>query len=121
MSSSSNETRASTATTPAARLRELLSQPSIVVAPGVFDGISARMALRAGHHALYQTGAGTSASRLSRADLGFLAMSDMIGAAGVSIMADPHMLTPVIADADTGFGGAPQVVSFLIAACITWL
>ncbi|CBQ70516.1 related to carboxyphosphonoenolpyruvate phosphonomutase [Sporisorium reilianum SRZ2] len=102
-------TSASTATTPAARLRELLAGPSIVVAPGVFDGISARMALKAGHQALYQTGAGTSASRLARADLGFLGMSDMIGAAGVSIMADPGMLTPVIADADTGFGGAPQV------------
>lgn len=101
----------STVRTPAARLRELLSQPSIVVAPGVFDGISARLALKAGHKALYQTGAGTSASRLARADLGFLSMSDMIGAAGVSIMADPGMLTPVIADADTGFGGAPQVVS----------
>ncbi|TKY85080.1 hypothetical protein EX895_006160 [Sporisorium graminicola] len=99
----------STAHTPAARLRELLAGPSIVVAPGVFDGISARTALKAGHKALYQTGAGTSASRLARADLGFLGMSDMIGAAGVSIMADPSMLTPVIADADTGFGGAPQV------------
>ncbi|KAJ9477601.1 Isocitrate lyase/malate synthase [Pseudozyma hubeiensis] len=108
-SSSSAASSGSTARTPAARLRELLSQPSIVVAPGVFDGISARMALQAGHKALYQTGAGTSASRLARADLGFLGMSDMIGAAGVSIMADPTMMTPVIADADTGFGTAPQV------------
>jgi isocitrate lyase len=41
-------------------------------------------------------------------------MSDMVGAAGVSIMADPTMTTPVIADADTGFGGAPQVVSFTL-------
>lgn len=98
-----------TAHTPAARLRHLMATEPIVVAPGVFDGISARMALKAGHKALYQTGAGTSASRLARADLGFLGMSDMIGAAGVSIMADPNMLTPVIADADTGFGGAPQV------------
>lgn len=103
----------STARTPAARLRELLAGPSIVTAPGVFDGISARLALKAGHTALYQTGAGTSASRLARADLGFLGMSDMVSAAGVSITADPALLTPVIADADTGFGAAPQVVSFL--------
>lgn len=102
------------ARTPAARLRQLMRNQDIVVAPGVFDGISARMALAAGHHALYQTGAGTSASRLARADLGFLGMSDMVGAAGVSIMADPTMTTPVIADADTGFGGAPQVVSCTI-------
>ncbi len=101
--------------TPAARLRQLIQEEDIVVAPGVFDGISARMALKAGHKALYQTGAGTSASRLARADLGFLGMSDMIGAAGVSIMADPDMMTPVIADADTGFGGAPQVVSAFTA------
>ncbi|SPO21767.1 related to carboxyphosphonoenolpyruvate phosphonomutase [Ustilago trichophora] len=96
-------------TTPAAQLRHLLATQPIVIAPGVFDGISARMALKAGHHALYQTGAGTSASRLARADLGFLNMNDMISAAGTSIMADPTMLTPVIADADTGFGTAPQV------------
>lgn len=96
-------------TTPAAQLRHLLATEPIVIAPGVFDGISARMALKAGHHALYQTGAGTSASRLARADLGFLGMNDMLGAAGASIMADPTMMTPVIADADTGFGGAPQV------------
>ncbi|EST06287.1 Isocitrate lyase/phosphorylmutase, conserved site [Kalmanozyma brasiliensis GHG001] len=99
----------STARTPAARLRELLAGPSIVTAPGVFDGISARLALKAGHVALYQTGAGTSASRLARADLGFLGMSDMVSAAGVSITADPTLMTPVIADADTGFGAAPQV------------
>lgn len=92
-----------------------MQEEDIVVAPGVFDGISARMALKAGHKALYQTGAGTSASRLARADLGFLGMSDMIDAAGVSIMADPDMMTPVIADADTGFGGAPQVVSAFTA------
>ncbi|GAC72664.1 hypothetical protein PANT_7d00216 [Moesziomyces antarcticus T-34] len=103
------EETARQARTPAARLRQLMRDEDIVVAPGVFDGISARMALAAGHHALYQTGAGTSASRLARADLGFLGMSDMVGAAGVSIMADPTMTTPVIADADTGFGGAPQV------------
>lgn len=101
----------SKAHTPAARLRELMQTEPIVVAPGVFDGISARMALKAGHKALYQTGAGTSASRLARADLGFLGMNDMLVAAGTSIMADPAMLTPVIADADTGFGAAPQVVS----------
>ncbi|CDW97574.1 hypothetical protein [Sporisorium scitamineum] len=106
----STSTTTSTARTPAARRRSLLAAPSIVVAPGVFDGISACMALKAGHKAPYQTGAGTSASHLARADLGFLGMSDMIGAAGVSIMADPSMLTTVIADADTGFGGAPQVI-----------
>ncbi|SNX82497.1 related to carboxyphosphonoenolpyruvate phosphonomutase [Melanopsichium pennsylvanicum] len=96
-------------TTPAARLRHLLQTTPIVVAPGVYDGISARLAVLAGHQALYQTGAGTSASRLARADLGFLSLPDMISAAGTSIMADPSMMTPVIADADTGFGGAPQV------------
>ncbi|SOV06477.1 related to carboxyphosphonoenolpyruvate phosphonomutase [Ustilago sp. UG-2017a] len=95
--------------TSAAKLRHLLSTLPLVIAPGVFDGISARLAIKTGHHALYQTGAGTSASRLARADLGFLSLSDMTAAAGVSITADPSLLTPVIADADTGFGGPPQV------------
>lgn len=98
-----------TPTTAPARLRHLLLTQPIVIAPGVFDGISARLALSSGHHALYQTGAGTSASRLARADLGFLSLSDMVSAAGVSITADPTLVTPVIADADTGFGGPAQV------------
>ncbi|EPQ27188.1 uncharacterized protein PFL1_05111 [Pseudozyma flocculosa PF-1] len=105
----------STTTTGAAELRRQLPGPGIVVAPGVYDGISARMAIKAGHTALYQTGAGTSASRLARADLGFLSMADIVSAAGVSIMASPaspsstRRIVPVIADADVGFGGAPQV------------
>lgn len=62
------------------------------------------------------TGAGTSASHLGRADLGFLAMQDLLHVAGMaarlgSTGSVSDQTIPVIADADTGFGGAPQVVS----------
>lgn len=100
---------------PAAQLRHLLAQDDVVVAPGVYDGISARMALKTGHKALYVTGAGTSASYLGRADLGFLAMNDILHvagmAAGLGCSSSEEVVVPVIADADTGFGVGPQVVS----------
>lgn len=60
------------------------------------------------------TGAGTSASYLGRADLGFLAMNDVLHVAAMvaSLGASgSERIVPVIADADTGFGVAPQVVS----------
>lgn len=94
---------------PAAQLRHLLSQDSVVTAVGVYDGISARVAINSGAQALYQTGAGTSASALGRADLGFLSMSDMVREAGLSAQIASSKNVPVIADADVGFGGAPQV------------
>jgi len=96
---------------PASKLRQLLSQDSIVTAVGVYDGISARVAINCGAQVLYQTGAGSSASALGRADLGFLSMSDMVREAGLSaqIASSGKEIVPVIADADVGFGGAPQV------------
>lgn len=58
--------------------------------------------------ALYVTGAGTSASHLGRADLGFLSARDLIHVGSLaSQLAGPQI--PVICDADTGFGGAPQI------------
>ena len=90
---------------PAAAFRRLLAEHETIVAPGVYDGLSARLAARAGFRALYATGGGIARS-LGYPDLGLLGMSEVVDrlvpiveAAGV----------PVIADADTGYGNALNV------------
>jgi 2-methylisocitrate lyase-like PEP mutase family enzyme len=92
--------------TPGARLRELLAGDELVVAPGAYDGLTARLVEQAGFPAVYMTGAGTAAG-LGFPDYGLLTMSEMADnlarmAAAVSI--------PVIADADTGYGNELNVV-----------
>lgn len=82
----------------------MLSDPSnTVVAPGVYDGITARLALAAGFDCLYMTGAGTSMSKLGMADLGLATFNDMHQNAAMIASIEPSV--PVIADADTGYGG----------------
>ena len=91
-----------------ARLRQLLSDPSkTVIAPGVYDGITARLAINSGAECLYMTGAGTSMSRLGMADLGLATFTDMH--ANAAMLASLSPSTPVIADADTGYGGPINV------------
>ncbi|KAK5130525.1 hypothetical protein LTR08_001955 [Meristemomyces frigidus] len=86
------------------RLRQMLADPSrTVVAPGVYDGISARVALAQGFDCLYMTGAGTSMSRLGMADLGLTTLPEMLQNA--TTLASLSPTTPLIADADTGYGG----------------
>ncbi|KAI5890195.1 Phosphoenolpyruvate/pyruvate domain-containing protein [Schizophyllum commune H4-8] len=92
---------------PSTRLRQMLARPGIVVAPGICDGISARCALEAGFDCLYQSGAATTASRLGQPDLAIATLNDFVGAAQMVCSLDPT--TPVIADADTGFGGPANV------------
>ncbi|KAB8360660.1 hypothetical protein FH972_024398 [Carpinus fangiana] len=99
--------------TGAQRLRDLLKDPNhLVVLPGVFDGITARLAVAAGFDAIYMTGAGTSLSRLGWADLGIASLPDM--ESNASMIASLHPSTPLIADADTGYGG-PVMVSRTVA------
>ena len=76
------------------------------IAPGVFDMISAKVADRAGFHALYMTGYGIAASHLGLPDAGLVGYSDMLGRAARICEATR---TPLIADADTGFGGLLNV------------
>ncbi|KAJ7621301.1 carboxyphosphonoenolpyruvate mutase [Roridomyces roridus] len=100
------------------RLRELLARENeILVLPGVYDGISARIALNEGFDALYMTGAGTSASVLGQPDLAIVTLNDMVGNAGMIAGLDTRV--PVIADADTGFGGAAMCArtTSLYCAC----
>src|SRR5260370_32495309 len=75
---------------------------NFIVAPGVFDMFSAKVADRVGFSALYMTGYGVSGSHLGVADAGLITYRDMVERAR-TIAEGTH--TPLIADADTGFGG----------------
>jgi 2-methylisocitrate lyase-like PEP mutase family enzyme len=90
----------------AQRLRELLDGDGIVVAPGVYDGLSARIATAAGFSALYCSG-GAVARSTGVPDLGLLTMTEVL--ARLREVVDATTL-PVIADADTGYGNAVNVV-----------
>ncbi|KAF8581870.1 Phosphoenolpyruvate/pyruvate domain-containing protein [Ramaria rubella] len=92
---------------PATRFRQLLARPGIIAAPGICDGISARCALEAGFEVLYQSGAATTASRLGQPDLAIATLNDFVQAAQMVTSLSPT--TPLLADADTGFGGAAMV------------
>ncbi len=87
-------------------LRQRLQQPGLVVAPGVFDMVSLRLADTFGFDALYMTGFGTVASSMGLPDAGLATYSDMVGR--VQSMA-AMARTPLIADADTGYGGLLNV------------
>ncbi len=89
------------------RLRQMLAEPGIVVAPGAYDGFSARLIEAAGFKAAYMTGAGTAASHLGQPDLGLTTLTEM--ATHASHLASCISL-PLIADADTGYGNALNVV-----------
>ncbi|PSN66165.1 carboxyvinyl-carboxyphosphonate phosphorylmutase [Corynespora cassiicola Philippines] len=93
---------------PVEKLRKLIERPNeILVCPGVYDGYTARIALQEGVDCLYMTGAGTTMSRLGMADMGVATMNDMRDNAAMIASLDPSV--PLIADADTGYGGAIMV------------
>jgi 2-methylisocitrate lyase-like PEP mutase family enzyme len=87
-------------------LRQRLQQPGLVVAPGVHDMVSLRIADAMGFEALYMTGFGTVASHLGLPDAGLATYTDMVGR--VRQMASMAR-TPLIADGDTGYGGLLNV------------
>jgi 2-methylisocitrate lyase-like PEP mutase family enzyme len=89
------------------RLRQLIAGPDILMAPGAYDGITARLIEQAGFSALYMTGAGTSAS-FGLPDYGLLTMTEMVGNAAKITAAASSL--PLIADADTGYGTELNVV-----------
>src|SRR5579863_7280479 len=90
----------------ASKLRDLLRQEGMVTAPGAYDCITARLIEQAGFSAVYMTGAGTAAA-LGYPDYGLVTMSEMVENAGRIAAA---VKTPVIADADTGYGNELNVV-----------
>src|ERR1700757_3719072 len=91
--------------TQAARFRELLRRDGMIVAPGAYDCITARLIERGGFDAVYMTGAGTAAT-LGYPDFGLVTMSEMVANAGRITAA---VAVPVIADADTGYGNELNV------------
>ena len=92
------------------RLRELLTTPGMIVAPGAYDALSARLIAQAGFSTVYMTGFGTAASVLGQPDVGLLTMSEMVGrAATLSAITGEIGTIPLIADADTGYGNPINV------------
>lgn len=89
------------------RLRALLERPGIIVTPGVYDCLSARLVEAAGFEVVAVTGAGVTASALGAPDLGLLTMTEM--AERVRAIVDAVDL-PVFADCENGYGGAANVM-----------
>ncbi len=87
-------------------LSQRLKQPRLIVAPGVFDMISLRIADRMDFELLYMTGYGTVASYLGLPDAGLASYTDMVSR--VAAMAGMAK-TPILCDADTGYGGLLNV------------
>jgi 2-methylisocitrate lyase-like PEP mutase family enzyme len=91
---------------PTQRLRQLLDSPEIIVAPGAFGPLPARMIDQEGFAAIYMTGGGTALARHGLADMGLVTMTEM--AANDRAMSEITDL-PIIADADTGYGNELNV------------
>ncbi len=92
--------------TPATSLRRLIAAGPIVMAPGAPDSLTARLVQRAGFPAIYMTGFGATASRLGMPDIGLLSQTEMTAHARDMVRA---VTIPVIADADTGYGGPSNI------------
>jgi methylisocitrate lyase len=88
------------------KLRELLARKGLLLAPGAFDGLSARLVEEAGFEAVYLSG-GSVARSTGVPDLGLMTMSEVIDRARQVVSAAQ---IPVIADADTGYGNAINAV-----------
>ena len=84
-----------------------MREPEILIAPGAHNAFTARIIEQAGLPAVYLTGSGASMDLLGMPDLGFLTMTEMVSHARNLVQATR---LPVIADADTGYGNALNVV-----------
>jgi 2-methylisocitrate lyase-like PEP mutase family enzyme len=84
----------------------MLNGPDIVLASGVYDALTASLAADAGFRALYLSGASIAYTRLGRPDIGLVTMSEV--AETLSLIRD-RVVTPLIVDADTGYGNALNV------------
>jgi carboxyvinyl-carboxyphosphonate phosphorylmutase len=91
---------------PTTRLRQLLTRPRLLLAPGAYDPLSARVVEDAGFDAVYVTGSGVSVGHLGLPDIGLATMTEMVAQIRRIVAA---VEIPVIADADTGYGNALNV------------
>jgi len=87
-------------------LRRLLKSETIIIAPGVYDGLSARVVAESGFKAAYMTGHGVSVSLINKSDVGLTTMSEVIQQA--KNIANSINI-PLIADVDTGYGSVLNV------------
>lgn len=90
-----------------ASLREMFDAGEMVLAPGCYDALGARLIEQAGFPAAYMTGFGSAASRLGRPDVGLMSMPEMVDNARRIVSA---VDIPVVADADTGYGNSINVI-----------
>ncbi len=87
-------------------LHQRLQQRPIVIAPGVYDALTASIAADAGFEALYLSGAAIAYTRLGRPDIGLVSMTEV--AETIALIRD-RVVLPLVVDADTGFGNALNV------------
>ncbi|MGH7853948.1 MAG: isocitrate lyase/PEP mutase family protein [Candidatus Binatia bacterium] len=88
-------------------VRDSLAQHGQLIMPGVYDALSAKIAARAGFEVIFITGYSLSATLLGEPDFGVLTQTEVVGAAQrICSVVD----TPVIVDADTGYGNAINVI-----------
>jgi 2-methylisocitrate lyase-like PEP mutase family enzyme len=88
-------------------LRQQLEGEELLIVPGVFDGLSARIAANQNFPALYMSGFAVAASLLGEPDIGLATASEMTARAGQIVEAADNK--PVIADGDNGYGGVFNV------------
>ena len=89
------------------KIRELFASKKTIVAPGAHDMLTAKIIGQLGFDAVYMTGYGQSASHLGKPDVGLMTMSEMVARAANMVECAG---VPVVADADTGFGNAVNVM-----------
>jgi 2-methylisocitrate lyase-like PEP mutase family enzyme len=87
-------------------LRSQLSRPPVVIAPGIYDPLTALLAARAGFNTLYVSGAAIAYTRLGRPDIGLVSMSEVVET--VALISD-RVDANLIVDADNGYGNALNV------------
>lgn len=88
-------------------LKKLINDPEILVMPGVYDALSAKIAEMLGFKAVQCSGYGFAASLLGKPDVGLVTLTEMVNhTKGIASAVD----IPVMADADTGFGNAINVM-----------
>jgi methylisocitrate lyase len=89
------------------RLRQLLQSPEIIVIPGIYDCLGAKLAENAGFEVVATSGFGIAASTLGLPDYGFLTATEMLYSVGRIAQS---VSIPLIADCDTGYGNALNVI-----------
>jgi 2-methylisocitrate lyase-like PEP mutase family enzyme len=87
-------------------LKQRLSDPRVLLAPGVFDALTAAIATNAGFEALYLSGAAIAYTKLGRPDIGLVTMTEVVDS--IALVRD-RVATPLVVDADNGYGNALNV------------